>query len=179
MIINLTIRFVVRILLIQFKCDQFIRMDPFELICRMQYIWTRRIQFNPEVVVTLGNTFTLPVIFYWNWKVEVLNYLDRQVHSSRISLGYASVVFYSYDYIRNGYSWNDVFHNQVRFLLMNGQNIDMAFLKNMGILGMTYTLCFITIKMVNSYQTIALTLLYKDIESKLLFIFLYVFLILI
>ena len=58
---------------------------------------------------------------------------------------------------------------------MNGQNIAMAFLKNMGILGMTYTLCSITIKMVNSFRIIALTLLYKDIESKLLSIFLYLF----
>ena len=155
---------------------QLIRMDPFELICRMQYIWTRHIQFNQEGVVTLENTFTLPVIFYWNWKVEVLNYLDLQVYNPLISLGYASALSNSYDYIRNGYSWNDIFHNQVRFLLMNGQNIDMAFLKNMGILGMTYTLCSIMIKMVSSYRTIALTLLYKDIESKLL-LFLYVFLI--
>ena len=146
---------------------QLIRMDPFELICRMQYIWTHRIQFNPEVVVTLENIFTLPVIFYWNWEVEVLNYLDRQVHKSLVSFGYASGwksdLFHSYDYIQN-----DIFHNQVRFLLMNGQNIDMAFLKNMGILGMTYTLCSIMIKMVNSFRIIALTLLYKDIESKLL-----------
>ena len=62
---------------------------------------------------------------------------------------------------------------------MNGQNIDMAFLKNMGILGMTYTLCSIMIKMVSSYRTTALTLRYKDIESKLLSIFLYLFLILV
>ena len=68
---------------------QLIRMDPFELICRMQYIWTRHIQFNPEAVVTLENTFTLPVIFYWNCKVEVQNYLDRQVNCSLISLGCA------------------------------------------------------------------------------------------